>query len=153
ASRRVHPHVSAWRHPPPRHAAGRGDNGGRMTKLGLIAGNGRFPFLVLDAARRAGHDVTVIALKSETFPELEQLAGRDPVAAFHWISIGQLGTCIRVLKDAGVDRAIMAGQVKHTRIFADFMPDATLLDILVRLKAQNTDSLIAGVAETLRANA
>ena len=122
-------------------------------KLGLIAGNGRFPFLVLDAARRSGHDVTVIALKSETFPDLEQLAGRAPSAAFHWISIGQLGTCIRLLKDAGVQQAIMAGQVKHTRIFADFMPDPTLLDILVRLKAQNTDSLIAGVAEALRVNA
>jgi len=122
-------------------------------KLGLIAGNGRFPFLVLDAARRAGRNVTVIALKSETYPELEELAGRAPAAAFHWISIGQLGTCIRVLKDAGVEQAIMAGQVKHTRIFADFMPDATLLDILVRLKAKNTDSLINGVAEALRANA
>jgi hypothetical protein len=122
-------------------------------KLGLIAGNGRFPFLVLEAARRAGRDVTVIALQMETFPELEQLAQREPRAAFHWISIGQLGTCIRVLKDAGIDQAIMAGQVKHTRIFADFMPDATLLDILVRLKAKNTDSLINGVAEALRANA
>ena len=122
-------------------------------KLGLIAGNGRFPFLVLEAARRAGHDVTIIALKSETFPELEQLAARQPAAAFHWISIGQLGTCISVLKEAGVKQAIMAGQVKHTRIFADFMPDPTLLDILVRLKAQNTDSLINGVAEALRSNA
>src|SRR5215471_21276812 len=122
-------------------------------KLGLIAGNGRFPFLVLEAARRAGHDVTIIALKSETFPELEQLAAREPSAALHWISIGQLGTCISLLKDAGVKQAIMAGQVKHTRIFADFMPDPTLLDILVRLKAQNTDSLINGVAEALRGNA
>jgi len=124
-----------------------------MKKLGLIAGNGRFPFLVLDAARRAGCDVTVIALQSETFPELEEVASREPASAFHWISIGQLGACIRVLKDAGVDQAVMAGQVKHTRIFADFMPDATLLDILVGLKAKNTDSLINGVAEALRANA
>jgi len=121
-------------------------------KLGLIAGNGRFPFLVLDAARGSGHEVTVVALKSETFPELEQVAKREPVAPLHWISIGQLGTCIRVLKDAGVEQAVMAGQVKHTRIFADFMPDATLLDILVRLRAKNTDSLINGVAETLRKN-
>jgi len=121
-------------------------------KLGLIAGNGRFPFLVLDAARGSGHEVTVVALKSETFPELEQLAKREPVAPLHWISIGQLGACIRVLKDAGVEHAVMAGQVKHTRIFADFMPDATLLDILVRLRAKNTDSLINGVAEALRKN-
>src|SRR5262249_45549410 len=120
-------------------------------RLGLIAGNGRFPFLLLDAARGAGHDVTVVALKSETFPELEGLAQRQPPAAFHWISIGQLGTCIRLLKDAGVEQAVMAGQVKHTRIFADFMPDATMLEILVRLKAKNTDSIINGVAEALRA--
>jgi len=121
-------------------------------KLGPIAGNGRFPFLVLEAARRSGRDVTVIALKSETFPELEELANTPPAAAVHWLSIGHLGTCIKVLKDAGVREAVMAGQVKHTRLFADFMPDATLLDILVRLKAKNTDSLINGVAEALRAN-
>ncbi|HEY6211973.1 MAG TPA: UDP-2,3-diacylglucosamine diphosphatase LpxI [Vicinamibacterales bacterium] len=118
-------------------------------KLGLIAGNGRFPFLVLAAARGAGHDVTVIALKTETFPELEALAKEPPAAPLHWISIGQLGTCIRLLKEAGVEQAVMAGQVKHTRIFADFMPDATLLDVLVHLRAKNTDSLINGVAEAL----
>src|SRR5919201_4782309 len=82
-------------------------------RLGLIAGNGRFPFLVLDAARGAGHDVTVIALKEETFPDLADLAKRPPAAAFHWISLGQLGKCINLLKDAGVTRAVMAGQVKH----------------------------------------
>ncbi|HEV3140911.1 MAG TPA: UDP-2,3-diacylglucosamine diphosphatase LpxI [Vicinamibacterales bacterium] len=121
-------------------------------KLGLIAGNGRFPFLVLDAARGAGHDVTVIALTSETFPELAELAAKPPAAAVHWISIGQLGKCIKAFKDAGVTQAVMAGQVKHTRLFADIMPDATLLDILVRLRAKNTDSLINGVAEALRKN-
>src|SRR5216117_1442795 len=84
-------------------------------RLGLIAGNGRFPFLVLDAARRAGHEVTVIALKGETFPELEELAAKPPAAAVHWISIGHLGKCIKALKDAGVSEAVMAGQVKHTR--------------------------------------
>src|SRR5438552_3552661 len=78
-------------------------------RLGLIAGNGRFPFLVLDAARVAGHDVTVIALKQETFPELAEEAARPPAAAFHWISLGQLGTLIGVLKDAGVTQALMAG--------------------------------------------
>src|SRR6266480_2773471 len=121
-------------------------------RLGLIAGNGRFPFLVLDAARGAGHDVTVIALEGETFPELAELAASPPAAALHWISIGQLGKCIKTLKDAGVSEAVMAGQVKHTRLFADIMPDATLLDILVRLRAKNTDSLINGVAEALRQN-
>jgi DUF1009 family protein len=119
-------------------------------RLGLIAGNGRFPFLVLDAARSAGHDVTVIALKEETFPELEDLAARAPAAPLHWISLGQLGRCIAVLKDAGVTRAVMAGQVKHTKLFADIMPDMTLLGVLMRLKARNTDALISGVADVLR---
>src|SRR5256714_10834884 len=118
--------------------------------LGLIAGNGRFPFLVLDAARGAGHDVTVIALKEETFPDLADVAQRSPAAAFHWISLGQLGKCISLLKDAGVTRAVMAGQVKHTKLFADIVPDMTLLGVLMRLKAKNTDALISGVADALR---
>jgi len=119
-------------------------------RLGLIAGNGRFPFLVLDAARGAGHDVTVIALKEETFPELADVAARAPKAAVHWISLGQLGQCITVLKDAGVTQAVMAGQVKHTKLFADVVPDMTLMSVLVRLKARNTDALISGVADVLR---
>ena len=84
-------------------------------RLGLIAGNGRFPFLVLDAARGLGHDVTVVALKDETFPELADLAARRPAADFHWISIGQLGTLIKLFKDAGVTQAVMAGQVIRPR--------------------------------------
>jgi DUF1009 family protein len=119
-------------------------------KLGLIAGNGRFPFLVLDAARHAGHDVTVVALKEETFPELVDVAARPPAAAVHWISLGQLGKCISVLKDAGVTQAVMAGQVKHTKLFADIVPDMALLGVLMRLKAKNTDALISGVADALR---
>jgi DUF1009 family protein len=119
-------------------------------RLGLIAGNGRFPFLVLDAARGAGHDVTVIALTDETFPELADVAARPPAAAFHWISLGQLGTLISLLKDAGVAQAVMAGQVKHTKLFADIVPDLTLAGVLLRLKAKNTDALIAGVADVLR---
>jgi hypothetical protein len=119
-------------------------------KLGLIAGNGRFPFLVLDAARGAGHDVTVIALKEETFPDLAAAAARSPAAPVHWISLGQLGRCISLLKDAGVEKAVMAGQVKHTRLFADIVPDMTLLGVLLRLKAKNTDALISGVADVLR---
>ena len=121
-------------------------------RLGLIAGNGRFPFLVLDAARGAGHDVTVIALKEETFPEIADSAARAPAAALHWISIGQLGACIRLLKDAGVSQAVMAGQVKHTKLFADIVPDLTFLGVLARLKAKNTDALISGVADVLRTN-
>jgi UDP-2,3-diacylglucosamine hydrolase len=118
-------------------------------RLGLIAGNGRFPFLVLDAARGAGHDVTVIALKEETFPELADAAARAPAAALHWISINQLGACIATLKDAGVERAVMAGQVKHVKLF-DLRPDWTLSRVLMRLASKNTDSIISGVAEVLR---
>lgn len=118
--------------------------------LGLIAGNGRFPFLVLDAARRAGHDVTVIALREETFPDLADLAARPPAAPLHWISLGQLGACVSLLQAAGVTRAVMAGQVRHTKLFADIVPDPTLLGVLLRLKARNTDALIAGVADVLR---
>jgi DUF1009 family protein len=120
-------------------------------KLGLIAGNGRFPFLVLDAARGLGHDVTVVALKDETFPELADLAARPPAAAFHWISLGQLGTLIALFKDAGITQAVMAGQVKHTKLF-DVMAsaDATLLGVLMRLKSRNTDGIIGGVADALR---
>lgn len=118
-------------------------------RLGLIAGNGRFPFLVLDAARGAGHDVTVIAIKEEAFPELEKAAARPPQAPVHWVSLGQLGKCIRLLEDAGVTEAVMAGQVKHTKLFADIVPDLTLASVLMRLKARNTDALIAGIAQVL----
>src|SRR3984893_4896614 len=119
-------------------------------KLGLIAGNGRFPFLVLDAARGAGHDVTVIAIKEEAFPDLAELAARAPAAQVHWVSLGQLGTCISLLKAAGVTQTVMAGQVKHVRLFADIVPDMTLLGVLMRLKGRNTDALISGVADVLR---
>jgi DUF1009 family protein len=119
-------------------------------KLGLIAGNGRFPFLVLDAARRAGHDVTVIAIKEEAFPDLAELAARPPLAEVHWVSLGQLGKCISLLRAAGVTQAVMAGQVKHIRLFADIVPDMTLLGVLMRGKGRNTDALIAGVADVLR---
>jgi DUF1009 family protein len=118
-------------------------------RLGLIAGNGRFPFLVLDAARGAGHDVTIVALKEETFPELAAAAARQPAAALHWISLGQLGSCIDVLKSAGVTQAVMAGQVKHTKLF-DIRPDWTLGRVLMRLATKNTDSIISGVADVLR---
>src|SRR6185312_14730660 len=91
-------------------------------KIGLIAGNGRFPFLVLEAARSQGHDVTVIATKEEAFPELNDAAKRAG-ADIHWISIGHLGKCISLLKDAGVTQAVMAGQVKHTKIFSGIVPD------------------------------
>ncbi len=119
-------------------------------RLGLIAGNGRFPFLVLDAARIAGHHVTIVAIKEEAFPELADAAARGPAADLHWVSLGQLGKCISLLQQAGVTQAVMAGQVKHTKLFSDIVPDMTLLGVLVRLKARNTDALIAGVADVLR---
>src|SRR4029079_15190611 len=119
-------------------------------RLGLIAGNGRFPLLVLDAARGAGHDVTVVAIKEEALPAIAEAAARTPVAAVHWVSLGQLGKCISALKGAGVSQAVMAGQVKHTKLFAGIVPDMTLLGVLMRLKARNTDALISGVADALR---
>jgi DUF1009 family protein len=121
-------------------------------RVGLIAGNGKFPLLVLDAARRAGHDVVIIAIKEEAFPDLAEVAARLPNAPLHWVSLGQLGKCISLLKNAGVTKAVMAGQVKHTRLFADIIPDFTLAALLMRLKARNTDALISGIADVLREN-
>ena len=119
-------------------------------RLGLIAGNGRFPFLVLDAARSMGHDVTVIAAKEEAFADLTDAAAKAN-AAIHWISLGQLGRCIAVMKDAGVTHAVMAGQVKHTKIFSGgIVPDLKFLSILAKLPARNTDGLIGAVASVLR---
>jgi DUF1009 family protein len=118
-------------------------------RIGLIAGNGSFPFLVLDAARRLGHEVTIVAVKEEASPELAEAAGREPVAAVHWLSLGQLGRCIAVLKEAGVTRAIMAGQVKHSKIFAGIVPDRVLLSVLMKLRARNTDAIISAVADVL----
>jgi DUF1009 family protein len=119
-------------------------------RLGLIAGNGRFPFLVLDAARSVGHDVTIVAIEEEAFPDLADAAARPPRAALHWVSLGQLGKCISLLKEAGVTEAVMAGQVKHAKLFANIIPDLTLVGVLLRLKARNTDALISGVADVLR---
>jgi DUF1009 family protein len=118
-------------------------------KLGLIAGNGRFPFLVLDAARAQGHDVTVIAAKEETFPELNDAAARHG-SPIHWISLGQLGTCIKLLEQSGVTHAVMAGQVKHNKIFSSgIVPDLTFLSVLRKLASKNTDGLIGAVAGVL----
>ncbi len=117
-------------------------------KLGLIAGNGRFPFLVLDAARALGHEVTVVAVKDEACHELEAHAARAN-ATLHWVALSHLGTCLKVLQEAGVSRAVMAGQVKHAKIFS-VVPDLTLLSALTRLRARNTDALIAAVVDIMR---
>jgi len=117
--------------------------------IGLIAGNGSFPFLVLRAARRLGHEVVLVAIEGEAFPELEALGRELDGTSFSWISLGQLGVCIKTLKAAGVTRAVMAGQVKHVKLFGGVLPDLTLLSVLRRLKAKNTDALIAAVADVL----
>jgi hypothetical protein len=112
--------------------------------LGLIAGNGRFPFLVADAARRAGRRVVAVAVKEEAAAEL---AGS--VDEIHWVGLGQLGRCIDALRAAGVSEAVMAGQVQHRRIFSNIVPDLKLAGVLLRLAVKNTDSLIGGVADAL----
>ena len=121
-------------------------------RLGLIAGNGRFPFLVLHAARALGHDVTIIAAKEETSPDLTEAAAHAH-APIHWISLGELSTCIGLLKDAGITQAVMAGQVKHNKIFAGWIvPDRAFLSVLTKLAGRNTDGLIGAVAAVLREN-
>ncbi|HEY6190475.1 MAG TPA: UDP-2,3-diacylglucosamine diphosphatase LpxI [Pyrinomonadaceae bacterium] len=113
-------------------------------RYGLIAGNGRFPFLVLDGARRAGVDLSVAAIREETDPEIERAAER-----VIWVGIGQLGKMIRFFKREGVERAIMAGQVKHVQIFSGALPDVRMLRMLLRLPRRNTDALIGAVADEL----
>ncbi|MBX7186195.1 MAG: UDP-2,3-diacylglucosamine diphosphatase LpxI [Vicinamibacteria bacterium] len=112
--------------------------------LGLIAGNGRFPFLVAEAARKRGRRIVLIRLREETDPGLEDL-----VDEAHEVSLGQLGSCIAALRKAGVAEAIMAGQVRHRQIFSGIVPDLTLMGVLARLAFKNTDSLIGGVADAL----
>ena len=118
-------------------------------RVGLIAGNGRFPFLVLDAARRLHHDVTIVAIEEEADADLEEAAQRAS-ADLHRVSLGHLGTCIAILSQAGVTQAVMAGQVKHAKLFSGILPDLTLLSVLGRLKSRNTDALISAVADVLR---
>ena len=112
--------------------------------LGLIAGNGRFPFLVAAGARRAGRRVIAVAILEEAAPDLA-----EAVDEIHWVGLGQLGRCIEALRGAGAREAVMAGQVKHRQIFAGIVPDLKLMGVLARLALLNTDSLIGAVAETL----
>lgn len=114
-------------------------------KLGLIAGNGKFPFLVLDAARAQNFDVIVAAIKEETSPEIESRGA----AAVHWLSLGELSKLIETFHREGVHRAIMAGQVKHKQIFSSIKPDWKLAKLLLSLGTRNTDSLLGAVAKVL----
>jgi len=119
-------------------------------RVGLIAGNGRFPFLVLDAARALGHAVTILAIEEEASTDLVQAAAREPRADLHWVSLGQLSKAIDILRQAGVNQALMAGQVKHVKIFSGIVPDRLLLSVLLKLRARNTDALIAAVAQVMK---
>jgi DUF1009 family protein len=112
--------------------------------LGLIAGNGRFPFLAAAGARRAGRRVVAVAIREEADPGLEAA-----VDELHWVGLGQLGRCIDVLKAGGASEALMAGQVKHRQIFSRLVPDLKLMGVLARLAVKSTDSLIGGVADAL----
>jgi UDP-2,3-diacylglucosamine hydrolase len=114
-------------------------------KLGLIAGNGKFPFLVLDAARAQGYEVVVAAIKEEAFPEIESKGA----TSVHWLSLGELSKLIDTFKAEGVTRAVMAGQVKHKQIFSAIKPDWRLAKLLLSLGTRNTDSLLGAVAKVL----
>jgi len=114
-------------------------------RIGLIAGNGKFPLLVLDAARAQGYEVVVAAIKEEASPEIE---GRG-AASVHWLSLGELSKLIETFRREGVGRAIMAGQVKHKQIFSAIRPDWRLAKLLLSLTTRNTDSLLGAVAKVL----
>jgi DUF1009 family protein len=116
-----------------------------LQKLGLIAGNGKFPFLVLEAARAQGFEVVVAAIREEAFPEIETKGA----ACVHWVSLGELSKLIDTFKAEGVTRAVMAGQVKHKQIFSAIKPDWRLAKLLLSLGTRNTDSLLGAVAKVL----
>ena len=120
-----------------------------MDNLGLIAGNGRFPFLLLDAARAHGLRVVVAAIKEETDPEMNDRAATDPNITVHWLSLGELSRLIETFQRAGVTRAVMAGQVKHKQIFSSIRPDWRLAKLLLNLRTRNTDMLLGAVAKVL----
>ena len=118
-------------------------------KLGLIAGNGRFPFLLLDAARAQGFAVTVAAIREETDPEINHRAAADERITVHWLSLGELSRLIEVFHKEGVSTAVMAGQVKHKQIFSSIRPDWRLAKLLLNLRTRNTDMLLGAVAKVL----
>jgi hypothetical protein len=118
-------------------------------KLGLIAGNGRFSFLLLDAARAQGLAVAVAAIREEADAEIDQRAAADHLISVHWLSLGELSRLIEVFHKEGVTRAVMAGQVKHKQIFSSIRPDWRLAKLLLNLRTRNTDMLLGAVAKVL----
>src|SRR6516165_10423319 len=118
-------------------------------KLGLIAGNGRFPFLLLDAARAQGFSVTVAAIRQETDPEIDHRGAVDDKISVHWLSLGELSRLIDIFHKEGVSMAVMAGQVKHKQIFSSIRPDWRLAKLLLNLRTRNTDMLLGAVAKVL----
>jgi DUF1009 family protein len=118
-------------------------------KLGLIAGNGRFPFLLLEAARAHGREVVVAALREETDPEMDARAAKDPNIRVHWMSLGELSRLIETFQSEGVTQAVMAGQVKHKQIFSSIRPDWRLAKLLLSLGTRNTDGLLGAIAKVL----
>jgi DUF1009 family protein len=118
-------------------------------KLGLIAGNGRFPFLLLDAARAQGLLVVVAAIREETDPEIDRRAAADEGITVHWLSLGELSRLIELFRKEGVHKAVMAGQVKHKQIFSSIRPDWRLAKLLLNLRTRNTDMLLGAVAKVL----
>src|SRR6201996_6308058 len=121
----------------------------RMQNLGLIAGNGRFPFLLLDAARAHNLHVVVAAIKEETSPEMNDRAAADSNITVHWLSLGELSKLIETFQREGVTHAVMAGQVKHKQIFSSIRPDWRLAKLLLNLRTRNTDMLLGAVAKVL----
>ena len=117
--------------------------------LGLIAGNGRFPFLILDAARAQGLPVVVAAIREETDAEIDQRAGVDSGITVHWLSLGELSRLIELFHKEGVQKAVMAGQVKHKQIFSSIRPDWRLAKLLLSLRTRSTDMLLGAVAKVL----
>ena len=118
-------------------------------KLGLIAGNGRFPFLLLDAARAQGLSVVVAAIREETDAEIDRRAAEDSGITVHWLSLGELSRLIETFHKEGVTKAVMAGQVKHKQIFSSIRPDWRLAKLLLNLPVRSTDRLIGAVAKVL----
>ena len=118
-------------------------------RLGLIAGNGRFPFLLLEAARAHGLEVVVAAIREETEPEMDVRAAGDAGVRVHWMSLGELSRLIDTFRAEGVTRAVMAGQVRHKQIFSSIRPDWRLAKLLLSLRTRNTDMLLGAVAKVL----